>query len=66
MAAVTNTQTGASAISGLGRALVQNGRLRAEQADSIAKAAAAANTPFIDQLIASKILSPRELATSRC
>jgi type IV pilus assembly protein PilB len=64
MAAVTNTQTGASAISGLGRALVQNGRLRAEQADSIAKAAAAANTPFIDQLIASKILSPRELATS--
>ncbi len=64
MAAVTNTQTGASAISGLGRALVQNGRLRAEQADSIAKAASAANTPFIDQLIASKILSPRELATS--
>ena len=64
MAAVTNTQTGASAISGLGRALVQNGRLRAEQADSIAKAAVAANTPFIDQLIASKILSPRELATA--
>jgi type IV pilus assembly protein PilB len=64
MAAVTNTTTGASAISGLGRALVQNGHLRAEQADSIAKAASAANTPFIDQLIASKILSPRELATS--
>jgi type IV pilus assembly protein PilB len=64
MAAVTNTTTGTSAISGLGRALVQNGRLRAEQADSIAKAALAANTPFIDQLIASKILSPRELATS--
>jgi type IV pilus assembly protein PilB len=65
MAAATNTsQGGSSAISGLGRALVQNGRLRAEQADSIAKAATAANAPFIDQLIASKIMTPRELATS--
>jgi type IV pilus assembly protein PilB len=64
MAAVTSNSTqNASAISGLGRALVQNGRLRAEQADSIAKAALAANAPFIDQLIASQVLSPRELAT---
>jgi type IV pilus assembly protein PilB len=65
MAAVTSNATqNASAISGLGRALVQNGRLRAEQADSIAKAALAANTTFIDQLIASQVLTSRELATT--
>jgi type IV pilus assembly protein PilB len=65
MAAATNTsQGGSSAISGLGRALVQNGRLRAEQADSIAKAATAANAHFIDHLIASKVMTARELATS--
>jgi len=63
MAAVTtNTNPGVSAISGLGRALVQNGKLRLEQADSIAKTASASNASFIDHLLASKVMSARELA----
>jgi len=63
MAALTsNTGSGASAMSGLGRALVQNGKLKIDEADSIAKAAIAANSPFIDQLLASKIMTPKELA----
>jgi len=64
MAALTSsTISGTSAISGLARALVQNGKLRLEQADSLAKSASMANTSFIEQLIASKTMSPRDLAT---
>ncbi|MGA2550782.1 MAG: type IV-A pilus assembly ATPase PilB [Burkholderiaceae bacterium] len=63
MAAVTTPPgSGVSAISGLGRALVQNGRLRLEQADSIAKSATASGASFVDQLLASKLMTPRELA----
>ena len=63
MAALTsNTMSGASAISGLARALVQNGKINSQQADGIAKAATAANLPFIDQLLASRVMSARELA----
>ncbi len=63
MAAVTTPPgAGASAISGLGRALVQNGKLRLEQADSIAKSASATGASFLDQLLASKVMTPRELA----
>src|SRR5438309_2214426 len=64
MAALTaNTIVpGAPVISGLARALVQNGRLRIEQADSLGKLAAAANIPFIDQLLQSKVMTPHELA----
>ena len=52
MAELTNsTLSGAAALSGLARALVQNGKLRLDQADTLAKAAAAANTSFIDQLL---------------
>ena len=63
MAALTsNTTPGASAISGLARALVQNGKINLQQADGVAKAATAANLPFIDQLLASRVMSARELA----
>jgi len=62
MAATTTSAPSASAISGLARALVQNGKLRLDQADGLAKAATAANQPFIDQLLASKLVTARELA----
>jgi type IV pilus assembly protein PilB len=63
MAALSaNTVPNVSAISGLARALVQNGKLRLEQADALAKSATAANIPFIDQLLQSKIMTPHELA----
>jgi type IV pilus assembly protein PilB len=41
---------------------VQNGKLRLEQADSIAKSASATGASFLDQLLASKVMTPRELA----
>jgi len=63
MAALSsNTAPGASAISGLARALVQHGKLRIEQADALAKAATTANVPFVDQLVKSKTMTPLELA----
>jgi type IV pilus assembly protein PilB len=63
MAAVTTPPgSGASAISGLGRALVQNGKLRLDQADSIAKSASATGASFVDQLLSSKLMTARELA----
>ncbi len=63
MATVTATPNASvSAVSGLARALVQNGKLRIEQADALAKSASTANTPFIDQLLQSKAMSAHELA----
>ena len=64
MAELTNsTISGTSALSGLARALVQNGKLRLDQADTLAKAAIAANTSFIEQVLATKTMSARDLAT---
>ena len=65
MAELTNsTLSGASALSGLARALVQNGKLRFDQADSLAKSALAANSSFIEQVLTSKTMSARDLATA--
>ena len=64
MAALSSASSSASsAISGLGRALVQAGKLSLPQAEGIAKAASAARLPFIDQLINSRVMTPLELAT---
>jgi type IV pilus assembly protein PilB len=41
---------------------VQNGKLRLDQADSIAKSATASGASFVDQLLASKLMTSRELA----
>lgn len=43
----------ASALTGLARALVQQGKLRPDRAESLARKAAQANTQFIDELVAS-------------
>jgi type IV pilus assembly protein PilB len=43
----------ASALTGLARALVQQGKLRPDRAESLARKAAQANTHFIDELVAS-------------
>jgi len=65
MAELTNsTLSGTSALSGLARALVQNGKLRLDQADSLARSALAANSSFIEQVLTSKTMSARELATA--
>jgi len=57
--------TAASALTGLARALVQQGKLRPDRAESLARKAAQANTHFIDELVASAEstgLTPAEIA----
>jgi len=61
---VSSTISGASAISGLARALVQNGKLRLEQADTLAKSATATNSTFIDLLLNSKTMTAHDLASA--
>jgi len=52
MSAVSHSSSAAaSALTGLARALVQQGRLRPDRAESLARRAAQANTQFIDELI---------------
>jgi type IV pilus assembly protein PilB len=51
-----------SAVSGLARALLQAGRLSAEQIDTISKQSVAEKTPFIDTLLQSGGLDARSLA----
>ena len=51
-------------MSGLGRALVQAGKLNAKQAEGIAAAAAVSQTSFIDQLINTRVMSSIDLASS--
>ncbi len=63
MAAVLPNQTTGSAMSGLARALVQAGRLSAQQAEAIHKQSTAEKTPFIDVLLASASIDARSLAT---
>jgi type IV pilus assembly protein PilB len=53
----------AIAISPLGRALVQQGKLAQGDANALAAEAKKSNVTFIEQLIASKKLSAREVAT---
>ncbi|MGI9026053.1 MAG: type IV-A pilus assembly ATPase PilB [Burkholderiaceae bacterium] len=65
MAALSSaTSSATAAISGLGRALVQAGKISMPQAESIAKAATTAQVSFIDQLINSRVMTPLELATN--
>ncbi|MCS6944299.1 MAG: type IV-A pilus assembly ATPase PilB [Sutterellaceae bacterium] len=53
MSAVTQGPTAAAgALTGLARALVQQGRLRPDRAESLARKAAQSNTQFIDELVA--------------
>ncbi|HJV88074.1 MAG TPA: type IV-A pilus assembly ATPase PilB [Noviherbaspirillum sp.] len=62
MAAVLPNQASNSTVSGLARALVQAGRLSAQQADSINKQAANDKLAFIDVLLASGSIDARSLA----
>jgi type IV pilus assembly protein PilB len=53
MSAVTQgTAAAAGALTGLARALVQQGKLRPDRAESLARKAAQSNTQFIDELVA--------------
>ena len=52
MSAVTQGPAAAAgALTGLARALVQQGKLRPDRAENFARKAALANTQFIDELI---------------
>jgi type IV pilus assembly protein PilB len=52
MSAVTQSVTAAAgALTGLARALVQQGKLRPDRAETLARKAAQANTQFIDELV---------------
>ncbi len=54
MSAVSqNTVVAASSLTGLARALVQQGKLRPDRAESLARKAAQSNTLFIDELVGS-------------
>jgi type IV pilus assembly protein PilB len=62
MAAVLPNQAAISSMSGLARALLQAGRLSAQQAEALQKQAQTDKSPFIDVLLASNILTARALA----
>jgi type IV pilus assembly protein PilB len=64
MAALSSAASSSSAVmTGLGRALVQAGKLDMRRAESVARGAASSQVPFIDQLINSKVMTSLELAT---
>jgi type IV pilus assembly protein PilB len=63
MAAVLPNPTTGAAMSGLARALLQAGRLSAQQADALSKKAAAEKAPFIDVLLQGGSIDSRALAT---
>jgi type IV pilus assembly protein PilB len=52
----------ADSIAGLPRALVQHGRLTGEQVDAVAQAARRANLSFVDQVLATGLLTASEIA----
>ncbi len=62
MAAVLPTPSSSTALSGLARALLQAGRLTAQQIDGINKKAQLDKIPFIDALLASGGIDARSLA----
>jgi type IV pilus assembly protein PilB len=60
-----NTVVAASSLTGLARALVQQGRLRPDRAETLARKAAQSNTLFIDELVGateSTGLAPGQIA----
>ncbi|HJV83584.1 type IV-A pilus assembly ATPase PilB [Noviherbaspirillum sp.] len=63
MAAVLPNQASTTTMSGLARALVQAGRLSAQQADTLNKQAIADKVAFIDVLLASGSIDSLSLAT---
>jgi type IV pilus assembly protein PilB len=62
MTAVLPNQAAISSMSGLARALLQAGRLSAQQAEALQKQAQADKSPFIDVLLSSNTLTARALA----
>ncbi|TFW09478.1 type IV-A pilus assembly ATPase PilB [Oxalobacteraceae bacterium OM1] len=62
MAAVLPNQATTTTMSGLARALVQAGRLSAQQAEALHKQAQAEKQPFIDLLLAGGLMEARALA----
>ena len=65
MAALSSASSSTTAaIAGLGRALVQAGKLTMVQAEGIARSASASQLQFIDQLLNGRTMTPLELATS--
>jgi type IV pilus assembly protein PilB len=62
MAAVLPNSAPSTSVSGLARALVQAGRLNAQQADALNKKAASEKLPFIDVLLDSGSMDARVLA----
>ncbi|RZI41713.1 type IV-A pilus assembly ATPase PilB [Herbaspirillum sp. HC18] len=62
MAAVLPNQATSTTMSGLARALVQAGRLSAQQAEALHKQSLAEKAPFIDVLLNSASINARELA----
>lgn len=62
MAAVLPTQAAATKVSGLARALVQAGKLSAQQAESLHKQALNDKLAFIDVLLSSGTIDARDLA----
>ena len=65
MAALSSTSAAPAAVmTGLGRALVQAGKLDMREAETVARTATTAQVPFIDQLINSRTMTSLQLATS--
>jgi type IV pilus assembly protein PilB len=65
MAALSSTSSSSTAVmTGLGRALVQAGKLDMRQAEKIARKAAEEKVAYIDQLLASKLITPLDLAST--
>jgi type IV pilus assembly protein PilB len=62
MAAVLPNSASITAMSGLARALLQAGRISAQQADAAHKKSIAEKTPFIDTLLQSGAIDARSLA----
>jgi type IV pilus assembly protein PilB len=62
MAAVLPNANSSTTISGLARALVQAGRLSAQQAETLNKKSTSEKIPFIDVLLESKTIDARTLA----
>jgi type IV pilus assembly protein PilB len=62
MAAVLPNSAPNTAMSGLARALVQAGRLTAQQADTINKQSISSKSPFIDNLLQSGAIDSKSLA----
>jgi type IV pilus assembly protein PilB len=62
MAAVLPNANSSTTISGLARALVQAGRLSAQQAETLNKKSTSDKIPFIDVLLESKTIDARTLA----